>query len=198
MGPDEHERQLARGAGHRRDALARVGVLEAADPDEVVLGQPVALAHRAHLLGGARVHRRGRRLGDHGDALGRDPQLRGGVAGDHVRGDDQARCALDGVVAQAKARAGAQVLRPALERHEVVQRDHLRAARVQRRAVDPGRVVEVGVAGPVALDELVSVRGGAQAVEQAPHVAPDAARVARPAAVERHLHGRMSASTRSA
>ena len=69
-----------------------------------------------------------------------------------------ARGALDGEVAQPEAQARAQVLAGALERDEVVQGDHLRAARAQQRAVDPGRVEDVDAARAVRLDDLAAAR----------------------------------------
>ena len=57
---DEHERQLARRGGELGDVLAGIGVLQAADPHQVALGQREARAHRGDLLGAARIHRRRR------------------------------------------------------------------------------------------------------------------------------------------
>jgi hypothetical protein len=120
------------------------------------------------------------------------------VAGDRVGGDDDPVGAPHGEVAQPEAHAGAQVLRTALERDEVVQGDHLGDRRAHERAVDPGRVEDVGVARAVRLDELVAVGRLAQGGEQAARVAPDPAVVGGGAAVEGDLHAGSSASTRSA
>ena len=48
-GADEHERQLAGGRGELGDVLAGVRMLQAADPHQIVLGQPEARARLGDL-----------------------------------------------------------------------------------------------------------------------------------------------------
>ena len=76
---------------------------QAADPQQVALGQPEALAHRGDLVLGPRVHHRVGRLGDHGDPLALEPEALDGVVGDGLGRHDHAHRALHGEVAQAQA-----------------------------------------------------------------------------------------------
>jgi hypothetical protein len=161
----------------------------APDPQQVLLGQPEALADRGHLLGPARVHRRRRRLGDHADPVAVDVEALARVVRDDLRRHDHAVGALDRQVAQLEAHTGAQVLGAALEIDQVVQRHDSRARRAQRRAVEPRGVEHVAATRAVGLgDDAAGLGGFAQRVEQAADVATDPAWIPLRAAVERHPH----------
>ena len=168
-GTDEHERQLAGSGGELGDVLARVGMLQAADPNQIALGQREARTCSGDLRGRARVHHRVGRLGDHDDALRLQPEALDGVAGHRLGGHDHPHRALHGQLAQTQTYTHPQVLAAALERREVVQRDDHRAWAAQHRALHPRCVEDIGGAPrAVGLLDLGLAAGRvAQGVEQA-------------------------------
>ena len=106
-----------------------------------------ARAPRATSCGGARVHRRVGRLGDHDDPLALDAEVR--------RPRPRRRASVGTITRAARCtarwrrrrrRPGAQVLAAALQRRQVVDRDDHRARAVQHRARHPRRVEDVGAA----------------------------------------------------
>ena len=167
----EHERERARRAHELGHALARLVVLEPADPEQVAPGQAEPRAHLGDLAHRPGPEDRVGRLADDVDPLGRDAQPLDGVLGHGPRRDDHGVGALDGEVAQPRAHA-AQLLGGLLERGEVVQRDDRGRARAQRRVPGPGRVVDVVRARLAALHDVAA--GRAQRLDQAARVAPHA------------------------
>ena len=127
--------------------LLGIGVLEAADPHQIALGQPVAGARGVDLAP--------RRAGTSSASAASpitttrprvEPQVVDRVGGDGLGRHDHAGRALQGERAQTQAQAGAQMLAAPLLHVQVVHRDDHRARAVQHRAVDPGGVEDVGVA----------------------------------------------------
>ncbi|CAA9545222.1 MAG: hypothetical protein AVDCRST_MAG79-2227 [uncultured Thermoleophilia bacterium] len=191
-GADQDQRQLTRHAGELRDPLARLGVLQAAHPEQVLRRQPVAAPRLGDLPGRTRAHRGDGRLADDPQARALHAQELLHVARDGVRGDDHDVRALHRKVAQPVPHPRPQLLRPPLERRDVVDRHDLRHAGAQRRALHPRRVEDRAATGAAGLHHLVARRGRlAQRGEQAAHVTPDAAGVAGAAGVvgDRQRHG---------
>jgi len=166
-------------------------VAQAADPDEVVVGQRVTLAHGGDLGGAAGGEGGVGGLGHHVDVRGVDLEHGDGVLGDRGRRHDHAARPLHRQVAHAEAQARAQVLAGALHRDQVVQRDHHGDARAQQRPVDPGGVVEVDAPGPVRVHDLAAAALGLRPERrpQRSRIAGDAAGPGRRAAVEGDLQG---------
>ncbi len=140
--------------GELGDVLARIGMLQASDPEQVALRKAEARPRpRRSAAASAGTSTTSGASGMTTTRSGSSPRRAKASSRERLGGHDHAHGALHRQLAQAGARACAQVLAAALQRGEVVKRDHHRARAVQQRSVHPGRVEHVGVAGPVGLDE---------------------------------------------